>query len=155
MSTILENGVTIRHTPPKGRGVFAARAFRRGETVVTGAPVEVALERTTTSFQVDRDRHVELDEPARVINHACDPNTGLRDNALGGYDFVALTDIAADDEISWDYDTGEFISIAVSACHCRSPRCRGRTRGYQFLPPEVRARYGEFIAAYLKPARAL
>jgi hypothetical protein len=147
----LNTSIVIREVPPKGRGVFAERTFRRGETVIVGAPILVQFERTITSIQLDHDRHVELDEPARVINHCCTPNTGIRNNTLGGYDFIALIDIKAGEEVTWDYEAAEFISIAVAECHCGSSHCRGRTRGYKFLSPEMRSTYGEFIADYLKP----
>ena len=93
---------------------------------------------------------MEVDEPGILTNHSCDPNTGVRNNELGAYDFVALRDIKQGEEITWDYETTEFISIAVPECHCGSPKCRGRTRGFKYLPKEVREAYGEFIGDYLK-----
>ncbi|MCE2699204.1 MAG: SET domain-containing protein [Anabaena sp. 49633_E8] len=100
----------------KGRSVFANRWFRKGETVVVGHRVEILPERTMHSFQMDFDLHIQLDEPGRLINHSCSPNTGVRNNKFGGYDFVALVDIPAGTEITWDYETTEYISIAVPEC---------------------------------------
>ena len=134
----------------KGRGVFASRAFRKGETIVNGHQVEILTERTSHSFQIDVDLHVELDEPAVLINHSCMPNTGVRNNQFGGYDFIALTGIAQGEEITWDYETTEYISIAVAQCYCGAAACRSRTRGFKYLPVEIKNKYGEFIADYLK-----
>jgi len=61
----------------KGRGVFASRYFRKGETVVVGHQVEILPHRTMHSVQMDFDLHIELDEPGRLINHSCSPNTGM------------------------------------------------------------------------------
>ena len=134
----------------KGRGVFASRRFRKGETVVVGRRVDILPERTTHSIQMDFDLHIELDEPALLLNHSCSPNTGVRNNQYGAYDFVALVDIPSGSELTWDYETTEYISIAIPECCCGSPECRSKTLGFKFLPVEVRKKYGEFIADYLK-----
>lgn len=134
----------------KGRSVFASRCFRKGETVVVGKRVEILPERTMHSFQMDFDLHIQLDEPGRLINHSCSPNTGVQNNKFGGYDFVALVDIPAGTEITWDYETTEYISIAVPKCFCGSSQCRLNIRGFKFLPLEIKKKYGEFIADYLK-----
>lgn len=135
----------------KGRGVFASRYFRKGETVVVGHRVEILPERTSHSLQMDFDLHIELDEPGVLINHSCSPNTGVRNNQFGAYDFVALVDIPAGTEITWDYETTEYISIAIPKCYCGSPECRLKTLGFKFLPVEIKKKYGEFIADYLIP----
>jgi uncharacterized protein len=141
--------VIIKETD-KGRGVFAARQFTQGETVVVGIRIEEVPERTIYSLQMDFNLHVNLDEPARVINHSCDPNTGVRNNQFRGYDFVALYDIEAGDEITWDYETTEHESIAISQCLCGSLYCRGTILGFKFREQMLRKRYGEYIADYLK-----
>ncbi|MDB9450926.1 SET domain-containing protein [Dolichospermum circinale] len=141
---------TVVKVTNKGRGVFASRYFRKGETVVVGKKVEILPERTMHSLQMDFDLHVEFDEPGRLLNHSCSPNTGVRNNKLGGYDFVALVDIPAGTEITWDYETTEYISIAIPDCFCGSPNCRRQTRGFKFLPLEIKQKHGDFIADYLK-----
>ena len=145
----LNSHVTIQQTV-KGRGVFALEKIAHGETVVVGIPVEEVPERTIYSFQMDFNLYVNLDEPAIVINHSCDPNTGVRNNQFGGYDFVALCDIEAGEEITWDYETTEYESIAVQHCLFGSRFCRGKTLGFKFQEQMLRDRYGEYIADYLK-----
>lgn len=134
----------------KGRSVFANRNFSVGETVVTGRRVMLLPERTNHSFQVDFDMHIELDEPGRLINHSCSPNTGVRNNKFGAYDFIALVDIPSGCEITWDYETTEYISISIPECGCGASNCRLKTRGFKFLPADIKQKYGEFIADYLK-----
>ncbi len=145
----LNSHITIQETA-KGRGVFATRKFAQGETVVVGIPIEEVPERTIYSFQMNFNLYVNLDEPAVVINHSCDPNTGVRNNQFGGYDFVALGDIEVGDEITWDYETTEYESIAVRRCLCGSLSCRGKTLGFKFREQMLRDRYDEYIADYLK-----
>ncbi|MDY6938056.1 MAG: SET domain-containing protein [Cyanobacteriota bacterium] len=145
--------VFIREVAPKGKGVFAARNFSRGETVAIGRKVRVLPERTPHSIQMDFDLHVLIDEPAVLINHCCNPNTGVRKNQWGGYDFVALVDIAISEEITFDYETTETEFSARFQCNCGVPDCRKQLRGFFHLPVEVRKSYGEFVAGYLKPKR--
>ena len=134
----------------KGRGVFASRDFCKGETVVVGRRVDILPERTTHTFQMDFDLHIESDEPGSVINHSCSANTGVRNNQFGAYDFVALVDIPSGSEITWDYSTTEYSFIDIPKCCCGSTECRSKLLGYKFLPDEIRKKYGEFIADYLK-----
>lgn len=152
MYTEQSDDVWVQQTEGRGQGVFAARDFVQGETVVVSHQEEVLPDRTIHSLQMDFDLHIQLDEPGRLINHCCNPNTGVRNNELGAYDFVALVDIPKGHEITFDYETTEYISIAIPLCQCGSPDCRGRTRGFKFLPSEIQERYGEFIADYLKPS---
>lgn len=135
----------------KGIGVFATKSCKKGELVVRGKPEETLELRTDHSFQVDINKHVQLDKPARLINHSCNPNLGVRNNKFGGYDFVALRDISVGEELTWDYCMTEFVSIAIkNRCLCGSSSCRGKINGYICLPFDVRNKYNEFIADYLK-----
>lgn len=142
--------VEIRAAGEKGQGVFTLRPFRQGETVVVGRRVGVYDQRTIYSIQVDWDVHVEMDEPAIRINHSDTPTTGVQDNAWGAFDFVALRDIAAGEEITFDYETTES-DLTESFQDCCPPRM-GQTarKGFPSLPQAVRERYGEFVANYLK-----
>lgn len=137
--------MVIRDAPGKGRGVYAVRNLATGELVVRGRVERTEAQRTMHSFQKDWDLHIELDETARSINHSCSPNTGVVDNALGGYDFVALAPVHAGEEITWDYETTEFESIAVESCLCGSAACRGRTRGFRYRTDAI-----AYTAAYLR-----
>ncbi|MFD9823644.1 SET domain-containing protein [Streptomyces violascens] len=141
--------VVVRPTAGKGVGVFALRDFAIGETVLAGRLVAPVNERTEHSFQVDWEQHVELDSPARLTNHSCEPNTGLRDNTEEGYDFIALRPIAAGSEICWDYASTEWESIAVPSCLCDSTRCRGAALGFRHLTQQQVAALRGFVARYL------
>lgn len=137
----------LRQTP-KGRGVFAIGDLPEGTPVIVGRPIALSPERTNYSLQVNFDRHVDLDEPGRLINHSCDPSVYPVDNEYGGYTFVTRRAIAANEEITFDYDTTEFFSIAVDQCLCGSSRCRGRTRGFYYLPDAIKQEYGHQIGGY-------
>lgn len=141
--------VEIRTTPDRGVGVFALRALPPGESVVRSRPVAPAPVRDNLSLQMDWDRHVYFDEPGCRINHSCDPNTGVRNNDLGGYDFVALREIAPNEEITFDYGTTEYVSIAVSHCLCGTARCRGLSGGFDRIDADHPAMRAGLIAGYI------
>jgi len=52
----------------KGRGVFASRGFRKGETVVVGRRVDILPERTTHSIQMDFDLHILVVQKTIFVN---------------------------------------------------------------------------------------
>lgn len=153
----------------KGHGLHAARAFQPGETLVLdddGTYYEATLSATEAAalgldlvqscFQIGPDRYVPA--PGVIddyINHACEPNAGIR-LTTAGYELVALRPIAAHEEVSYDYST--YISREgreVLTCACGSRHCRGRISAFVELPPERQQRYleaavvGPFILAEL------
>lgn len=140
----------IKQVIGKGKGVVARRDFKAGEVVVRGRIVRRVKKRTNYSFQVDWQVHVDLDEPARLLNHSCEPNCGIRRNVFGGYDFMAMRRISRGEELEWDYCMSEYESIAVKKCLCGSKQCRGKVRGYRYLGEEIKKKYGGLVAPYLK-----
>lgn len=144
--------VRIKATRERGQGVFATRIIHKGELAVRGKKVKQVLIRTTHSFQMDFSTHVQLDKTARSINHSCDPNTGVRNNMLGGYDFIALRSIKKDEEITWNYETTEYVSIAVKTCLCGSKNCKRIITGFKYQSEYIVERFGIYIANYLKIA---
>ncbi|MFN6487744.1 MAG: hypothetical protein RMX98_033420 [Nostoc sp. DedQUE02] len=61
-----------------------------------------------------------------------------------------MGDIEARKEITWDYETTEYESIAISRCLCKSLSCRGKTLKFKFREQMLLGTYGEYIADYLK-----
>ncbi len=78
-----------------------------------------APEEITGTFQSGTVRH-----PVNFINHSCDPNAGYD----GAAHIVALTSIAAGEEIRMDYGTFSFSFDHDFVCHCGARWCRGRVR---------------------------
>ena len=142
--------VMICKTNEKGKGVSAKGFIKKGEVVVSGKVVKKLKQRTSHSFQVDVDTHVQLDIVSRSINHSCEPNIGVLNNVSGAYDFIALRDIQNGEEITWDYETTEYISISVQKCLCGSSVCRKTIKGFIYLSISTILKYNGFIAEYLK-----
>lgn len=139
----------IREVNGKGRSVFTRRRFLAGETVVIGRIVRVVPQRTRYSFQLEWNLHVDLDEPARLLNHSCDPNLGIKKNKFGGYNFSAIRAIEPGEELCWDYAMTEYESIAVSKCRCNNRCCRRTISGYKGLTESIKKKYKGYLAPYL------
>jgi SET domain-containing protein len=137
--------VQVRRSGVHGKGVFALRSIRAGETVIeyTGEvitwkealrrhPHDPAQPNHTFYFHID-DKHV-IDanvggNAARWINHACDTNCAADEE--GGRIFIkARRDIQPGEELFYDY--GLVIDERLTPklkkefpCHCGSAHCRG------------------------------
>ncbi len=73
---------------------------------------------------------------AAPVNHSCDPNAWWAGDTL-----VARRDIAAGDELTIDYSTGNADPSFLLACHCESYRCRQMVTGEDWRIPELQRRY--------------
>jgi SET domain-containing protein len=98
-----------------GTGLFAA------EPIPAGAVVWLALE---------------TDEPSE-INHSCDPNLWWLDGVTLG----ARRDIAAGEELTYDYATSIDDPDYMLRCHCETYRCRQMVTGDDRQVPELQRRY--------------
>ena len=142
--------VEVAAAGAKGRGVFAARRFMRGETVIVGTAIKHLLERTCMSVQVDWERHVEMDAPATLLNHSCAPNLGVRENQSCAYDFVARRDISAGEELAFDYAMTEHELVSGLACFCGSLACVGEIRAWSDRDQWWREENAIWVARYLR-----
>lgn len=142
--------VEVAAAGAKGLGVFGARKFSRGETVVVGKAIEYPPERTRMSVQVDWERHVEMDAPATLLNHSCEPNLGVRENRWSAFDFVALRDISAGEELTFDYAMTEHELVASLSCCCGSLACVGEIRPWSYRDQEWRDENAAWVARYLR-----
>ncbi|MER8646396.1 SET domain-containing protein-lysine N-methyltransferase [Mesorhizobium sp. M1252] len=133
----------------RGHGVFAARDFLPGEIVVVGLIDRMEKSRTAYSIQLDWNVHALFQQPASLMNHSCDPNSAIVSNRFGAYDFMAINQISSGGEVTWDYATSEFESIAVQVCLCSSKNCRGVPGGFSKLPRDHPMLVSGFCAPYL------
>ena len=128
------NGTALKEVTGKGTGVFAERWFLPDETVIVSRRIRARREPTRHTVQLDVELHVELDSPARSLNHSCDPNTRVRPNGHAAFDFVARRPIAPGEEIAFDYETTEHELKCPFECSCLSAGCRQTIRGAKFRP---------------------
>lgn len=147
--------VEVAAAGAKGHGVYALREFVRGETVIVGRAIDHPPGRTRMSVQVDLGRHVEMNAPATLLNHSCEPNLGVRENEWCAYDFVALRDIPAGEELVFDYAMTEHSLVAPLSCCCGSANCQGEIRPWSDRGDEWCEQNAKWLAPYLRVASAL
>jgi hypothetical protein len=148
--------VYLASRPGVGLGVYAQRDFAPGDFLFS-AMGAVAPAQTMFSIQVDWNQHLDAYPPARYLNHSCDPNAGVKTNALGLPDFYALRAIAKDEEIRYDYAMTEYRHYERArpewdfdlTCYCGAAICRGRFGYYSELSQELKIKYRGFISDYL------
>ncbi|WP_255437818.1 SET domain-containing protein [Comamonas flocculans] len=151
--------IQVRRSGVHGKGVFALQAIAEGEVIIEYLgeviswdeaqerhPHDPAQPNHTFYFHVDEDHVIDANvggNAARWINHSCEPNCWA-DEVQGRIFITALRDIAAGEELNYDY--GLIIEErytkklkAQYACRCASPHCRGTMlapkRGWRPLQP--------------------
>jgi SET domain-containing protein len=131
--------------------VFAARDIAAGESLLKAWGPRLP-QRSRHTMQVDVDTHIMPDGVMVLVRHSCEPNCGVLVRANDReIEVRALRPIAAGEEVTFDYNTFEYeIDHGGGACQCGAAKCRGRVPGYKHVAAEVRARYGEYVAEYLR-----
>ncbi len=151
-------GIEVRDGAVAGLGVFAVEPIPAGRIVAVKAGHIVDREevfRLTAeigdqSLQIHDDLYLsprtaaEVDETAIRINHSCDANVGFRGQVV----YVAMRDIAVDEELCHDYAMDRTDDYRLQCC-CGAALCRGTVTGEDWRLPEVQARYEGFFVEYV------
>jgi hypothetical protein len=146
-----------REIPPKGFGSFAVDPIPMGTIVATfGGTIltrinfeTYPLEQRSRSIQIDMDQFVlgpESRESGDSINHSCLPNCGIR-NAT---QLIAMREIAAGEELTYDYATSDTSDYDEFECACGSDNCRGRVSGDDWKLPDLQKRYQNMFSPYVQ-----
>ncbi|QDT01745.1 SET domain protein [Rubripirellula lacrimiformis] len=110
----------------KGHGVFAARQFLPGELVIeiTGQLLsKKTYEGSSYVMDLDQQWYLEPGIPAAFLNHSCSPNTELIHLTKRSLGLVAICNIEAETEITFDYQWEP--CDWTPRCRCGAPNCRG------------------------------
>jgi uncharacterized protein len=139
-----------------GRGLFAREKVRAGEMlvvwggeVVSGEALRaMAEDRLRLALQVEDDLYLLTtnEGAADWVNHSCDPNAGLDGQIV----LVALRDIRAGEEVTFDYATSDASPYDEFECGCASRRCRGHVTGSDWRLPELQQRYEGHFSPYVQ-----
>ncbi len=153
LSTSAEGRV---HNGNLGKGVFATKTIRKGETIavwggrVIGREEVRALTRKQRrlTIQVEEDRFLysTTEGPADWVNHSCDPNAGLSGQIV----LVAMRDIKTDEEITFDYAMSDGNRFEEFDCFCGMERCRKRVSRDDWRRPELWVRYTGYFSPHLQ-----
>ncbi len=143
-------GYELRGTSQKGEGIYATKAFKVGDIVMVGVIKEFLPANHSHASQIAEHTHVLHDGLISKVNHCCEPNCGIKVNATGAHDFVAMKDISVNEEATFDYAMRNYsIDHFPEMCMCGAEGCRGKITGWKDLPSERKKEYKGFVAPYL------
>ncbi len=149
----------VRTSPIHGKGLFATAPITCGEIVaVKGGYIlsqqqwgalepdlgsaEIQIAETLFIAPV---QYEEREGSMLYTNHSCDPNIALQGQIV----FVAMRDIAANEELTHDWattDDGDY----TMPCNCRSAHCRGTITGRDWMRKDIQAKYQGWFCWFLQ-----
>lgn len=151
-------------SPIQGLGLLASAPILAGEVVWRLDPdeptytlVEVAAwtpdaqaDFAQFAFQCGEGLFSYCRDIDRYTNHACDPNTWWCNE--GGLALVACRDIAAGEEITYDYATSDILVDYRMDCRCGAANCRGVVTNLDYLDPDWQRRFGAHLPRHVLEA---
>jgi uncharacterized protein len=157
--TFFSPKVEKRKSSIEGRGLFARREIKAGEVVVikgghilTRAQRDaIGVELGPSEIQITEDLFIgpatrrQREGGMMHLNHSCEPNLGLQGQIV----FVALRDIAADEELTFDYAMNDD-EPGEMQCRCGSPRCRGIITGSDWQRPAIQKKYDGYFSWFIQ-----
>lgn len=147
----------VAPTPHTGLGLYTRRAFAQGACVFILRGVEHHWPSRTSEdaarhpnwFGIGPDRWIDPAPPFDRLNHSCEPNLGVRDER----EFVALRNIAAGEELTFDYAITQDEVLWEMRCLCHDPTCRGLIRSIHYIPDAIYSRRLPFVGSYFQGVR--
>ena len=149
--------VEARLQKTTGRSVFCIRPIQKGEVVVIvggellslQSALNLTADQKSQCLQIEDD-HVlwisnYIQSTGDWVNHSCNPNLGLS----GQLSFVAMRDIAVDEEVCYDYAMSDGSEIDEFVCGCRAPNCRRKITGQDWKNPILQKKYEGYFSPYL------
>jgi uncharacterized protein len=124
--------LVARPSPIHCIGVYTTTPIRKGARIVEYAGPRITPEEADRLYEhAPRTYLYGLEDGKTVIdgeglgaflNHSCEPNCEV-DEIKGRVWIFAMRDIAAGEELLWDYNL--YDDEDPAPCHCRAKKCRG------------------------------
>jgi SET domain-containing protein len=124
--------LVVRPSRIHSAGVFTTAPVRKGTRIVEYAGPRITKEeadrlydgapRTYLYGLEDGETIIDGEGLGAFLNHSCDPNCEIDEIKKRVWIF-ALRDIAAGEELLWDYNL--YDDEDPAPCYCGSPKCRG------------------------------
>ena len=124
----------------KGGHVYDARTLARVRRRVAASYIQIA-----DGFFIGAVTAAEVRRNKMFINHSCEPNLGIRGQIV----YVALRDIAAGEELTYDWAMEENARTSTR-CRCGARRCRRVLSGRDWTIPRLQRRYRGYFSSYLE-----
>ena len=141
----------IRNTN-RGKGLFTKTQIKQGE-IVAEFDGRIYSYRSKLwnqdlyhhCIQFEENRWRDSKGVARLLNHSCEPNCGIK----GLFTIVAMKNIPAGTELTWDYEMTEDHPYWRLTCRCGTKSCRKIIGTFQNMPEKIRKKYKGFISEWL------
>ena len=148
----------IRSSQIHESGCYTTTAIEEGAYVVEYTGPRITLEEAdrryehcekTYLFGLDSETHViDGNGIAAFINHSCDPNCEA-DEVDGQVWIIALRDIAAGEELCYDYNLYDGEPDDESRCLCGAGNCRGTLYSEEEIERRAKLKHTATLASGL------
>ena len=134
--------------------VYSTKKISKGENIIELEGIPQSFP-SKYSLQIAEKKHLvpfsdsSEDERSfwRFLNHSCQPNSYFD---LDKMTLIALREIHAGQEITYNYCTTEYDMASPFKCVCGSDVCYGEIKGFRYLPKAKQQELVGTLAPYLK-----
>jgi hypothetical protein len=152
-----------RNSAMHGGGIFARADITKGERLaIFGGKImlidemyELPVEMQAYTMQIEERLVIgpasSVPEDTDFFNHSCDPNSGFKGQVF----LVAMRDIVAGEEITFDYAMTVSASVGSDMvfcmeCSCGCPGCRKTIKEDDWKLSELQERYKGYFSQYIQ-----
>ncbi|MCM8795364.1 MAG: SET domain-containing protein-lysine N-methyltransferase [Candidatus Omnitrophica bacterium] len=161
--SFLSDKVMIKKSHLHRKGIFAKKKIKKGEVIaVWGGYVITHKEfkrlsrykfknivhyatKIADGFYIISSKNGRLEDDD-FFNHSCSPNTGIKGQVM----MVAMRNINAGEEITYDYAMTDAGFPYSFECKCGSPECRGRVTSDDWKDRRLQKKYKGYFSWYIQ-----
>jgi uncharacterized protein len=154
--------LVIRQSSIDSEGCYTTSPIKKGEFVVEYTGMLLTIKeadklydrhyRTYLFGLLDRKHVIDGQGVAAFINHSCDPNCEV-DEVDGRVLITAMRDIAAGEELTYDYNLYDGDLDDPALCYCGAVNCRGSMYSEEELAKRAKKLKGHEKNRRGKPSR--
>ena len=128
------------------------RDLKKEEVILTFKG-EITSTPSKYSIQIGQNEHLDIPDGEIgnpdyywiFLNHSCAPNTYIKNKQL-----IALEDIPAATELTFNYNTTEYNMATPFQCNCQKENCQKEIKGFKYLSSDQKENIKTPVAPYLK-----
>ena len=153
--------IIIKNIGRKGKGVFAAKNFKKGDIILHSLYknqkvytksdlIKLPIKKRDRANYIGDGKYVIDLSLIGMVNHSCNPNSYVRYKTMMNKDLIALRNIKRGEEICCYYAI-DSIGNWKMRCYCKNRNCRKYVYGNYFkLPNELQKKYWKYVPKWKK-----